>query len=905
MPVNLASPGILVKEIDLTSGRIDPSSDKIGAIAAPFAKGPVGEPILVENENALLNTFGRPYNANNHYEHWLTASSFLAYGANLRVVRVDSENLNNANSSGATFKIKNTEHFEQSGYVDNTTSVPTFSAKNPGSWGNGIRVSLIDARADQILTLPDATGLNVNDSVTQDVPDNTVVAGIGTTTTLTGKFKGIITGKEGNNIHVKFLSHVSGSGDNAVVTPKDYEPEGIYRFSSDVSTVFGGTVSGLGTNIGVQRNSLGTLETVPSVNNDANVTVYTLATTESNSVQTIANQGISIGSTTIGITTTGITSAFFAANNFALIGSEFVKLTDASFNDDGSIDLGAESTTVRGQEGGAADRAHADDTPVLFVTKTNNHTKTSDIASAEAKNISILNKADSAAKLTVGSIVKIGTEFMTINSFTSASTSTSTVSSVADWYGSQTFVTGTAVKGGTTTDLTTSWESEAPRPATSNYVAARGGRFDEVHVIVIDGDGKVTGNAGTILEKHLNLSKAKDAEFSAGSPSYWVRYLKDNGVNIFGGSAPTGIVTTGFSDGSTTLSTDQWNTNAEGKIFPGIGATNYTLSGGTNYGSTEATGSTDLEKEGSLGVTSGEVATGYNEFENNDLYEVDFILMGSGGYSTQQDAQAVANKAIAVASERKDAIAFISPWRGALLNQAEVRNPADITNNVIKFYSGVTSSSYGVLDSGYKYMYDRFANTFRYVPLNGDIAGVCARSDINNFPWYSPAGNDRGAILNAVKLAYNPSRSQRDRLYSSRINPVMVAPAGGIVLFGDKTALSKSSAFDRINVRRLFIYLEDAISAAARDQLFEFNDEITRTNFVNIVEPFLRDVQAKRGISDYVVICDRTNNTASVIDNNEFVADIYIKPARSINFVGLTFVATRTGVAFEEVIGNR
>jgi phage tail sheath protein FI len=201
-------------------------------------------------------------------------------------------------------------------------------------------------------------------------------------------------------------------------------------------------------------------------------------------------------------------------------------------------------------------------------------------------------------------------------------------------------------------------------------------------------------------------------------------------------------------------------------------------------------------------------------------------------------------------------------------------------------------------------MYDRFNDVFRYVPLNGDIAGTCARNDVNNFPWFSPAGTSRGAILNAVKLSYNPSKVQRDKLYSNRINPVIFSPGDGIVLFGDKTGYGKSSAFDRINVRRLFIYLEDAIAAAAKDQLFEFNDEITRTNFVNIIEPFLRDVQSKRGIFDYVVICDETNNTAAIIDNNEFVADIYIKPTRSINFIGLTFVATRTGVSFEEVIGN-
>ena len=228
----------------------------------------------------------------------------------------------------------------------------------------------------------------------------------------------------------------------------------------------------------------------------------------------------------------------------------------------------------------------------------------------------------------------------------------------------------------------------------------------------------------------------------------------------------------------------------------------------------------------------------------------------------------------------------------------------NITNNVIGFYGPVTSSTYSIFDSGYKYMYDRFNDTFRYVPLNGDIAGCCARNDINNFPWFSPAGTSRGTILNAVKLAYNPGKVQRDKLYSNRVNPVIFSPGSGIILFGDKTGYARASAFDRINVRRLFIYLENAISAAARDQLFEFNDEITRTNFVNIVEPFLRDVQSKRGIFDYVVVCDTTNNTAAVIDNNEFVADIYIKPARSINYIGLTFVATRTGVAFEEVIGS-
>jgi len=464
-----------------------------------------------------------------------------------------------------------------------------------------------------------------------------------------------------------------------------------------------------------------------------------------------------------------------------------------------------------------------------------------------------------------------------------------------DWFDQQTI--------SLSNNTTISWNNIADRPSTSSFAAARNSRFDEIHVVVIDDKGVVTGNAGTILEKHLSLSKAKDAEFSAGSPSYWRKYLASNSQYIFGGSQPAGIVTTGFSSGFTLATDTGWDQDTSSIIFAATGANTLTLAGGLNYN-----GGSDITASGSLTSTIGSLSSGYDLFANSEEYEVDFLLMGSANYA-KESAQALANKLISVAEERKDAVAFISPYRLAFLNDSAVgsvtvNSAADITNNIISFYAPVTSSSYSVFDSGYKYMYDKFADTFRYVPLNGDIAGTCARTDINNFPWFSPAGTNRGAILNAVKLAYNPSKTQRDRLYSNRINSVIFTPGSGIVLFGDKTGLAKSSAFDRINVRRLFIYLENAISAAAKDQLFEFNDETTRSNFVNIVDPFLRDVQAKRGIQDFRVICDETNNTAAVIDNNEFVADIFIKPARSINFIGLTFVATRSGVSFEEIIGT-
>jgi phage tail sheath protein FI len=465
-----------------------------------------------------------------------------------------------------------------------------------------------------------------------------------------------------------------------------------------------------------------------------------------------------------------------------------------------------------------------------------------------------------------------------------------------DWFDQQTL--------GLTSTSSISWNNIAPRPGTSAYAAARDSRFDEVHVVVIDALGTITGNAGTILEKHLALSKASDAEFSVGNPSYWRKYLANNSEYIFGLNSPTGIVTTGYSSDFNLESDIAWNQEADGITFAATGSSTNTLAGGLDYN-----GQTGTTTAGSLTATLTELSDGYDLFENTENFKVDFLLMGSAAYDIST-AQALANKLISVAELRKDAIAFISPYRGAALSDTSVqtavtvRSAANITDNVIEFYASVASSSYAIFDSGYKYMYDRFANTFRYVPLNGDIAGLCARNDINNFAWYSPAGTSRGAILNAVKLAYNPSKIQRDKLYSNRVNPVIFSPGAGIILFGDRTGFAKASAFDRINVRRLFVYLENAISQAAKDALFEFNDQITRTNFVNTIEPFLRDVQAKRGIFDYVVICDETNNTAAVIDNNEFIADIYIKPARSINFIGLNFIATKTGVDFEEVIGN-
>jgi phage tail sheath protein FI len=323
--------------------------------------------------------------------------------------------------------------------------------------------------------------------------------------------------------------------------------------------------------------------------------------------------------------------------------------------------------------------------------------------------------------------------------------------------------------------------------------------------------------------------------------------------------------------------------------FNSIGNKSYTLSGGVNYSAS-----------GGMQASLGDLIDSYQLFSNKDEIQVDYFIMGPG-LTNEVDSQAKANFLISLAGSRADCVACIGPHRANLIG---ITNTTTQTTNLIQYFSSLQSSSYAIFDSGYKYVYDRFNNQFRYVPCNADVAGLMTRTNIVSFPWFSPAGQQRGILNNVVKLTYNPSKAQRDQLYQQRINSIITQPGIGTLLFGDKTALGYASAFDRINVRRLFLTIEQALERTAQAQLFELNDELTRANFKNIVEPFLRDVEAKRGLFGFLVVCDTSNNTPDVIDNNEFRADIFLKPTKSINYVTLTFVATRTGVSFEEVAGT-
>ena len=416
-------------------------------------------------------------------------------------------------------------------------------------------------------------------------------------------------------------------------------------------------------------------------------------------------------------------------------------------------------------------------------------------------------------------------------------------------------------------------------PTTTDDVANAGGSLDELHIVVVDEDGGITGTAGTILETHEGLSQASDAKSAQGNSIYYADYLYANSKFIY------------WLDHESTLANA--GSSKVGQTFDNVGAQTISV-----FSASLSGGTTDNEP------TLGEMALAYDKFADAETEEVNLLIAGpsQGGGATAADAtgDTHATKVIDIAEARKDCVAFISPPRADVVNAA---NEIVATENVKNFADGLPSSSYAVIDSGYKYMYDKYNDVFRFVPLCGDIAGLCARTDNVADPFFSPAGFNRGQIRGAVKLAFDPNQAQRDVLYKARVNPVVTFPGQGTVLFGDKTAQSKPSSFDRINVRRLFLVLEKAISTAAKFQLFEFNDEFTRAQFRNLVEPFLRDIQGRRGITDFSVVCDETNNTGDIIDRNEFVADIFIKPNRSINFIKLNFIATRTGVAFSEVAG--
>jgi hypothetical protein len=796
------SPGVLIREVDLTVGRADNVLDNIGVIAGPFPLGPVEEPIDITTEQDLINVFGKPLSTDAQYEYWMSASSFLSYGGVLKVVRADGSNLRNANvltvGTGSTnsLRIKNFDDYELN-YADDIADY-IFASKTPGSWANGLKVAIIDDKADQIISGISTATFTFNVGVTTTVTYTSVATEIGVTTTA-----GILLGDEvrGNEI---------GAGTTVV-----------------------GISTGL---ITLSQASTGT--------NGFVETVEFGSTTASGAVQ--VGFAVTTPLTNITVVGAGATSSF----------NGYLKAIVTGVGED-SVDV---KIVSRVSSAGV-------ETPISYAEATPGNAFLAD------DSISYVN-----------------------NSGVSVATTSIPDGGVLDWYEEQTI---TLTNGGSVF-----WKSLAPKPGTSQYVAERNGKSDEIHIAVFDDLGTVTGVKGNLLEKHIGLSKASDAVSAINSPRkiFWKNYIAQFSANLYVGDNPSDeandaeVYSTAFSSGFTPNTNTQglWNLEAQDREFSAIGNQLYVLAGGVDYSSA-----------GGMKAELGKIINAYNLFSNRDEIAVDFIIQGPSGGDDIYESQAKAAQLISIANQRKDCIAVVSPHRQGVVDQT---NTEIQTNNIIEFFSGVNSSlassSYAVFDSGYKYTYDRFNNRFRYIPCNPDVAGLMVRTAINAYPWFSPAGQQRGILNNAVKLAYNPNKAQRDRLYPQRVNAIINQPGVGILLFGDKTALGYASAFDRINVRRLFLTVEQALERTAQAQLFELNDELTRANFVNIVEPYLRDVQAKRGVYDFLVVCDASNNTPEVIDNNEFRADIYLKPTKSINYVTLTFIATRTGVSFEEVAGR-
>ena len=444
------------------------------------------------------------------------------------------------------------------------------------------------------------------------------------------------------------------------------------------------------------------------------------------------------------------------------------------------------------------------------------------------------------------------------------------------------------------------WVNVATRPGTSQYVSGQGGFRDEMHILVIDVDGKITGNAGTLLERFIAVSKASDAKSSVGETNFYVDVIEQKSEYVYWGEHETGLFDVDSGTGTFglvgTTSFDLLLSSAGSTNYP-QGATTVGSKGNSTYYYRLESGADYTVSGSNYAVTQPDVTTAYSLLEDPESQTIDFILTGPSG---ADDAAALAKitALAAIVDERRDCMLFVSPKRTDLVG---VSSAATQTDNLISFFDQLPSSSYIVFDSGYKYIYDKYNDVYRYVPANGDIAGLCLQTTEVAEPWFSPAGFQRGIVRNAIKLAYTPNKSQRDRLYSARINPVVSFPGQGIVLFGDKTAQGFASAFDRINVRRLFLTIERVISGAAKAQLFEQNDEAQRGLFLNIVEPYLRDVQGRRGVTDFLVKCDESNNPPESVDRGEFNAEIFVKPTRTINYITLTFVATRTGVSFSEV----
>ena len=918
----LRSPGVVVREKDLTNGRADIANNNIAGFAAPFQKGSIATPTLINSETELVEYFGEPVAQN--AEYWLSASNYLSYGGTLSVVRMDSTNLQNAVAREGNYVSTIT--------VDNPTlngrytTAPSVTISGGGGTG-ATAVATINAsgRVENITVTATGSGYISAPTVTIDPVGSVALGSVaqGSTAAATaaagnvdnGALTGTVTIDDGGsgysapplvtvsggggtggtgtativNGQVTSITLSGGSGYTSAPTLQIAAPTGVV-----VSVTSGGTnydptetypvnVSGGSANTPFA----GTLVVDPSgIVTGVTVTNYGDYSNFNGLDVTFPEPGVratataSIAADAIKIGTPDIYEASYSGNSSGWLfaaktaGTWGNSLRVCTVDNGPRQTLRLEATAPSNQDNiliGSTVSAGNVYGKVIDVTTSSVDTGTGPqdrtfVHIVITNSNGVYNSNPGANELFS---IPQGSNTVSVTIGAQGGNNVDLIDDGTQWYATKTLYPGSDIL----------WSSIAARPiASADAVAFRGDTWgrDSIHVAIVDEDGGISGSKGSILESFIYLSKANDARGAEGGSNYYKDYVSSSSANVYVGD---------------TL----FEYTDKTSVFEPVGAKSNSLANGQTYPSNAS---------GEWTISISDVTSAYDYFRNEETVNIEYLLMGPG-LPSEVDTRAKVAHLGSIASQRKDCMAFGSPHKENIISTSGAAfSNGEITKNIKEFFQSIGSNSYLVFDCNYKYVYDRWNDVYRYIPCNTDVAGLVANTAIRNEPWFSPAGFSRGGIRNAAKLAWNPSKADRDELYANRINPIAVFPGQGAVLFGDKTALSNPSAFDRINVRRLFLVLEAAIEEAAKAQLFEINDQTTRSVFKGIVEPFLRDVQARRGITDFLVVCDESNNNSSVIDNNEFVADIYVQPSRSINFITLTFTATRTGIQFSEVVAR-
>jgi len=916
------SPGVVVLERDLTNV-VNATVDNIAAIVGSFEKGPVEQVTSVTSEKELLSIFGKPTDYN--FEYWFSTAQFLLYGGTVKIVRAMNDSLKNSidtaqytvstfSASDTTLTVASSTDFDVSDVLLIDAELVTISAVS----GNDVTVT-----RGQLAT--SAVSHAAATSITLIEP-----AGTSSTISEGGTYSN-------SDVTLTVASAAAlGAGTNSYIRIDDE----ILQVSSIAGNDLTVVRAQLGTTAASHANSTAVnLQTVTTNKTEINETTATgvsapliknLDTYEAN-VETASNNWKWAGKTAgshgnslrVILTDAGADQVLYLAQPTAAEW-EFVNNAEVSFSganiygrvyDYSVIVTYKDNANLVGKfekdnyitavSGGVTGRVVAydevnrkveiaiDDTSSDFlevgdtISELANNSNTPGSATGDTGEIEAINRELRVA-LNQGS-----PQFQANQNVTDGNAASVSIANVESDYESRLY--GENAK----------WINVAARPTTSAWVAERGGHNDLMHILVLDGDGKVTGVPGAVLEKHLNVSKANDAKSPQGDNIYYKDVIKNYSEYLYWGSHETANIYDKNVTASGVIGVSGVNrefdlikaaaplnnlddpTGTNPLAVPLLGTKNratlrYSLQGGVD----------------GYTIARPDILGAYDLFSDAETVDIDYLLMGPS-MSGIDDTIAKAQHVISIAAARKDCIAFVSPYRGDVIGQAKT---STIVARTVNYFDQLTSTSYAVFDNNYKYIYDKYSDKYRYIPCNADVAGLVLSTTLQQEPWYSPAGFNRGQLRNAIKLAYSPLKDHRDTLYASRVNPIVAFPGQGIILFGDKTALSYVSAFDRINVRRLFLVMEEAISEAAKTQLFELNDEFTRQQFKNIVEPYLRSVQSRRGIVDFLVVCDGTNNPAESIDRGEFYAEIFVKPTRSINFITLTFTATRTGASFSELV---